>query len=142
MRRRIARAALSFLVAWMITEALWVLWTRPWVTTPGLGPQWGDAVAMFLFVGGFAAIGWFLVVVPLVRFGDHDGWFFHPRASPLVGAFCGVGILLTEYGVFFRLPPWEMLWDPGHQSLSLVVMAGVFGAVLWWTYTRGVRDEA
>jgi hypothetical protein len=99
-------------------------------------------MAMFFFVGGFAAIGWFLVVLPLVRFGDHDGWFFHPRASPLVGASCGVGILLTEYGVFFRLPPWEILGDLTDPSASLVVLAGVFGAVLWWTYTRGPRVRA
>lgn len=91
---------------------------------------------MLLFEAGFAAIGWFLVVLPLIRWGNHRSRFFRPLTAPDVGAACGVGVLLAEYAGFFRLPPWEVLSDLEDPTIGpMVLMAAVFGAVLWWTYT-------
>lgn len=135
--RRIGVAASSFLVAWLATGVVWTLWTRPWVVSPGSGTGWDDTLAFLLLEAGFAAIGWLLVVLPLVRLGNHEGRFFDPRTAPLVGAACGLAILLAEYALFFHLPPWEVLIVTDDQGLAVqLVMAALFGAVLWWTYTR------
>ncbi len=137
---RIGRAALAFLIAWAVTGVLWVAFTQPWVSRMELGTGWGDTLALLLFEAGFAAIGWFLVVLPLVRFGDHDGWFFRPRPAPLVGALSGIAILLAEYAAFFRYPPWEVVGDLNDSNVTFqFILAAVFGATLWRTYTRATR---
>lgn len=142
-RRRVAWAGVAFLAGWVASGAVWVLFTRPWVPTPTLGPGWSDAMAILLFEAGFAAIGWFLVVLPLVRFGDHDGWLFRPRLAPLIGAVCGVAILLAEFWAFFGLPPWESLAGTGDDGVRLLAgLAAVFGGVLWSTYTWATRSDA
>lgn len=141
--RRIGWAALAFLGGWGATGLVWIAFTRPWIPTPTLGTSWGDTLAILLFEAGFAAIGWFLVVLPIVRFGDHDGWFFRPALAPLIGAACGVAILLAEMAVFFQVPPWAAIDDTGDESLRLfIVLAGVFGGVLWWMYARAMRRPA
>jgi len=140
--RRAGWAAFSFLVAWLVSGLAWVLFARPWIVTPGIGTAWGDAAALLIFVAGFAAIGWVLVVLPLARYGDHDGWFFATRSAPLIGALCGIAILVLECAVFFQLPPWEMFGgSSGESTVVLVALAAVFGAVLWWTYTRAMRPR-
>lgn len=141
-RRRLARAALAFLVAWAVAGVSWALWTRPWIASPVGGTGWDDLGVMLLFAGGFALLGWIVVVLPIVRFGSHRGWFFRVGTAPFVGFVCGVGILLAEYAAFFGYPPWRVwddLADPGVYGVLL--MAGVFGAALWWTYTWSVRRD-
>jgi len=141
--RKAACAALSLLVAWVVVVLAWALWTRPWVvTTPALGTGWDDLGAMALLVGAFAAIGWVAVALPLITLGNHGGWFFRPLTAPLIGAVCGVAILLTEFAFFFDYPPWDMLADRGDVGVvSMVGVAALFGATLWWTYTLAVRGR-
>ena len=105
-----------------------------------------DSMDMLLFVlliGLFAGGGWAITVLPLVVLGDHGGWLFDPRFAPVVGAMCGVGLLVLEMWIFFDVAPWDSLtagFDAG--SAYLLILSGIVGATTWSVYTSRVRRQA
>lgn len=105
------------------------------------GPVNSEADLFFiLFLGLFAGLGWAVSVLPLAMFGNHEHWFFSPRAAPLVGAACGVLLLALELRVFFGEAPWPFRGgavDP--QAVYPLTVAGIVGATTWSLYTWLVR---
>ncbi len=105
---RPTRAALAF-------GALWVGWICGSLVTWGVelmvsGPtRWGDILLFDAIIGGFAAGAWAVSVLPLALFGTQRGWFFHVVPAPLIGAVCGVALLVLEYWIFFDVSPGDLV---------------------------------
>jgi hypothetical protein len=128
---RIGRAAAAFGIAWVVTSGVWIAWIAPW-TEPRPGAGWSDTLGFLLIVGGFAALGWVFVVVPLVVWVAPRSWLFARRTAWIVGAASGVAILLAEYAAFFQLYPPEVLREVGDPGVGMMLAtAGIFGGVLW-----------
>lgn len=131
-RARVTAAFRALVVGWLAGSAV------TWLVEASTGGRagWGDTLLFDLFIGLFAGGGWLLSVLPFALFASHDSWLFRPVTAPLVGAACGVALLLLEIWVFFDDPPWRMVRggvDSG--AVYLLTVGAVVGAVLWSTYT-------
>lgn len=108
------------------------------------GPtRWGDILLFDAVIGGFAAGAWAVSVLPLALFGTQRGWFFHVVPAPVIGAVCGVALLVLEYWIFFDVSPADLrAGGTSFQDGYLMVVAAVIGAVTWWTYTWRLRRSS
>lgn len=131
---RVTVAFASGVLGWLLAGAASFAFDR--FLVQGGGSATGDMLVFVLLIGAFVAGAWTVSVLPLVLFGDHGSWIFRPLVAPLVGASCGVLLLVLENWVFFDFPPWQLI--AGGLDFSeayLLALAGVVGAVTWTIYT-------
>lgn len=133
---RVAVAFGALLVGW-IAGCVVVLGVEGFLVA---GSDLDDVLGFALLIGAFAGGAWLVSVLPLALFGNHDGWFFRPAYAPLVGAACGVALLLLEIWVFFGDPPWGVVRGRiDFGAVYLLVVAAVVGGALWTSYTAWMR---
>lgn len=137
-RTRVSLAFGALLVGWLAGSA--VTWL---VEASSRGrPAVGDTLLFDLLIGLFAAGAWVVSVLPLALFGNHDSWFFRPVTAPVVGAVCGVALLLLEIWIFFGDPPSRALRGGVASGAGYLSTVGaVVGAVAWTAYTAWMHRK-
>ena len=137
-RVRVTLALASGLLGWLLASAASFAFDR--FLVQGGGSATGDMLVFVLLIGAFVAGAWTVSVLPLVLFGDHRSWIFRPLVAPLVGASCGVLLLVLENWAFFDFPPWQLI-DGGLDfgEVYLLTLAAVVGAATWTAYTVLIR---
>lgn len=135
---RVAIALGSCVVGWLCAGVVAFAFEHFLVQGGSAGS--GDMFVFVLLIGLFAGGAWTVSVLPLVIFGDHGTWIFRPWTAPVVGASCGVFLLVLASWIVFGTSPWELVeggLDFGETYL--LALAGVIGAVTWVTYTVAVQ---
>ena len=97
-------------------------------------PRWADVLLFDLIIGAVALAAWAVSVVPLAIYGDHGSAFFRPALAPVIGAVCGVALLLAAVWIM-GTPPARFLGGDPAATWYFVAPAAVLGGTCWWIYT-------